>query len=281
MRRIASHLLLVEVSAEAQRLFCALPEGRFFVRTVGWTDLESALDRAHPGTILLTEPIDGSGADGVFERIEAIRTLLTTSPAMPVVAISRHPENAGEIFGSLLTSGLTEWIDLSREGSLGAVERRLRYAAGVVVQRLLNRALPGPLPSRTRSLLGVAAEVAATGGYMKEFADYMGVADRTLSRWCGRADLPPPRRLLAWLRALLVADHLDSGGRTLESIARATGYSSAASVKTALRNMMGATPKQLREAGAFSSVARAFAADLRKHREARHARGRPARQWLN
>jgi AraC-like DNA-binding protein len=98
---------------------------------------------------------------------------------------------------------------------------------------------------------------------------------------CSRADLPPPRRLLAWLRVLLAAEYLDAGGWTLEAIARATGYSSGASIKTALRNMMRATPKQLRAHGAFSSVARAFAADLRSIREDGHARGRPAKLWLN
>lgn len=282
MRRIPKQLLLVGLSDEARDVICALPEGGYQSYAFKWTAIEAAVGRAQPNAIVVAEPFNPAAPGEMFDNVDAIRHLLSMRPAgIPVVAISRHPENNGELFASLLSAGLTEWIDWSREGSPALVERRLRYVSGIVVQRLLNRALPGPIPSRTRALLGVAAEVAAAGGAMTEFALYLGVAERTLSRWCRRADLPPPRRLLAWLRILCVADYLDVGGRSLEAIARATGYSSRASVKTALRNMMGATPKQLRESGAFLSVVRAFTQDLRSLREAGHARGRPARLWLN
>lgn len=281
MRQIAKQLLLVGVSDEARALINALPEGRYAAEHFAWSDLQAALSRAQLSSILLAEPLNPETAGETYERIEALRGILSASAAIPVVAISRHPESSGELLASLLTAGLTEWIDLSREGSPGGVERRLRYVSGVLVQRLLNRALPGPIPSRAQALLSVAAEVAAAGGDATELAAHLGVADRTLSRMCSRADLPPPRRLLAWLRVLLAAEYLDAGAWTLEAIARATGYSSGASIKTALRNMMRATPQQLRAQGAFSSVARAFAADLRSIREAGHARGRPAKLWLN
>ena len=96
-----------------------------------------------------------------------------------------------------------------------------------------------------------------------------------MPRWCRRADLPPPRRLLAWLRLLLAADLLDDPGRSVASIAEACGYASEVSLKAALRQFMGAPPSELRRRGAFDTAARAFAQELFELREAARARGRP------
>jgi transcriptional regulator GlxA family with amidase domain len=107
------------------------------------------------------------------------------------------------------------------------------------------------------------------------------VNERTVPRWCRRADLPPPRRLLAWLRLLLAAELLDDENRPVLSVARACGYASEVSLKAALRQFMGAPPSELRKAGAFDTAARAFSRELFELREAARARGRPERTWLS
>jgi AraC-like DNA-binding protein len=99
-------------------------------------------------------------------------------------------------------------------------------------------------------------------------------------RWCGRADLPQPRRLLAWLRILLAADMLDDPGRTLAAVARACGYSSDTALRNTLRTFLGASPTELR-GQAFQTAAAAFARELFDLRDAAHARGRPERTWLH
>lgn len=274
-------LLLVDISAELNRILSALPESGFALHPLTWRSVEVALQRAQPNSILVVEPIEPVSPCGTFERIQAVQHVLRQNPFMPVVAVAKHPENNAEIYAALLQAGLTEWLDLGRECCALAVERRLRQAASVSVQRLLDRALATPLSSRTRVLLGRASEIASAGGKMPDLARSLGVGKRTASRWLARADLPPPRRLLAWIRLLLVADFLDSGRHSLEAIARATGYSSGASVKTALRNMLGTTPNDLRSRGAFQTVASRFSEDLRAIREARRTSGRPAKTWLN
>jgi AraC-like DNA-binding protein len=281
MRRITKHLLLVDLSGEATQLMSSLPEARFTVQPIGWSELGPDGDLIQPSSIVVVEPLNQLAPAMTFEILDSVRRFLKECRLLPVVAISRHPENSADLFASLLAAGLSDWIDLSREGTAAAVERRLDQVAGIAVQRLVNRAVPGLVASRTRHLLGVAAEVAAAGGQMGEFAGELNVAERTASRWCRQADLPPPKRLLAWLRLLLVAEYLDDPRRTLEAIARATGYSSGASVKTALRNMMGTTPRALRSRGAFASAAAGFAAELRELREGGRLRGRSPKQWLN
>jgi transcriptional regulator GlxA family with amidase domain len=149
------------------------------------------------------------------------------------------------------------------------------------VERLLARALPRGAPSRTRMLLSVAVEVVAAGGQAPEMAAALGVGERTVTRWFERADLPPPRRLFAWLRLLLAADLLDDPERSLESISRATGYAGAPSLKSALRNLLATTPRELRERGAFSTVAARFSSELFDLREQSRSAGKPARVWLH
>jgi AraC-like DNA-binding protein len=274
-------LLLVDVSPEMDSLVSTLPESRFVPQSLTWATVESALLRAQPNSILIVEPFDLSSPARTFAKLEALQNLLRRRPVIPVVAVATHPESNAEVYAALLRDGLTEWLDLARECCGFAVERRLRHAAAITVQKLLDRALPSPLSSRTRALLGEASEVAASGGHVPDLARALGVAERTVSRWLARADLPAPRRLLAWIRLLLVAEYLDRDQHTLEAIARATGYSSGASVKTALRSFLSATPRELRQRGAFATVARLFADELRGIREARRASGRPPRTWLN
>lgn len=281
MGSIPRPLLLVELSSEAAALVGALPANRYFPQPVSCDDLPVALSRAKPNSMMIVEPIDPGSATATFGKVASTLSLLERKVRIPIVAVLRHPENDSELVGALLEAGLTEWIDLAREGSVAAVDRRLRYAAAVTVQRLLARALPNPMSSRAHRLLGVAMEVVAEGGQAPELAAALGIAERTLSGWCARADLPPPRRLLAWLRLLIVADHLDDGRSTLESIARASGYSSGASLKTALRNLLDATPRELRERGAFTTIADRFRTELRARREAGHARRRPPKTWLS
>ena len=145
--------------------------------------------------------------------------------------------------------------------------------------RLLERALPRTTPTRTRSLLATAADVAAVAGGSAELAQVLGVTERTVLRWCRRADLPQPRRLMAWLRILLATDMLDDPGRTLGAVARACGYSSDTALRNALRTFLGAAPTELR-GHAFQTAAAGFSRELFELREAAHVRGRPEKTWL-
>lgn len=248
-------------------------------RVPDWRTLKEVLGRSTPTTLAVVYPFGTGGADGGLS--EELRDLLREFPSATVVAaLHVEPTRPGEL-ETLLQWGIADWLDLVREETPAAITRRLRALWVRPVQRLLQRALPRGVPSRARMLLSVAVETVAAGGQAPEMAAALGVTERTVPRWCERADLPPPRRLLAWLRLLLAADLLDDPGRSIESVARATGYAGAQSLKTALRNLLGASARELRARGAFDVVASAFAKELFDLREQARGQGKPAKTWLH
>ncbi|HEX5725831.1 MAG TPA: helix-turn-helix domain-containing protein, partial [Longimicrobiaceae bacterium] len=232
-----------------------------------------------PSALAVVDPL-GPG-EGPPSLSEELRDLLRLFPSATVLAAVPATGGVAGLLPTLFEWGVADVVDLLRETTPAAFARRLDAVRSRRVQRLLRRALPGTVPSRTRSLLSVAADVVAAGGLATELAAALGVDERTVPRWCQRADLPPPRRLLAWLRLLLAADLLDEPSRSVESVARACGYAGGGSLKSALLNFFGLTPQELRERGAFESAAHAFARELFELRERSRERGRPEKTWLN
>jgi transcriptional regulator GlxA family with amidase domain len=118
------------------------------------------------------------------------------------------------------------------------------------------------MSGQARAILMAAAEVVATGGQAQELARALYLSPRTLLRWCNRAELPPPRRVLAWMRILLATELLDDPGRTVSSVAHACGYSSDNSLRRALQDFLDTTPTTLRKDGAFSLASELFLREL-------------------
>lgn len=241
-----------------------------------WDALERAMERVPPTAVVVVDPFPD--ADGPPDpRLQA---LLRALPSATVVAAFPVTARTARHLDTLARWGVADVLDLGREDTPVALRRRLRMVQGRLVARLLERALPGSTPTRTRALLAVAAEAAASGGGSPELASALGVTERTVLRWCRRADLPQPRRLMAWLRVLLAADMLDDPGRTLAAVARACGYSSDTALRNTLRTFLGAPPTALRGT-ALQTASSAFARELFALRDAAHARGRPERTWLH
>ncbi|MBV9110730.1 MAG: AraC family transcriptional regulator, partial [Gemmatimonadetes bacterium] len=88
------------------------------------------------------------------------------------------------------------------------------------------------------------------------------LSERTVLRWTERAALPPPRRLMAWMRILLAASLLDDPGRTVLSVAYACGYSSDSSLRRAMQDFLDTVPTVLRREGAFSRASHTFLEEL-------------------
>lgn len=279
MQPVIRPLWLLHTDEALRRSLALLPDQPYHLHSVdGWEQLRAALRQSPPSAIAVVDPFDPEGdTDGPCEEL---RDVLREFPSATLVAaLCVTPEHSA-VLATLSAWGVAEWIDLVGENTPAGVARRLRMVQSRPLQRLLARALPRGVPSRTQSLLLTAAEVVASGGQAPEFAAALGAALRTVPRWCERADLPPPQRLLAWLRLLLAADLLDDPSRSLEAIARATGYAGAPSLKTALRNLVESTPRALREHGAFDTVARRFELELFEKRESARAAGKPTRAWL-
>jgi AraC-like DNA-binding protein len=271
-------VLLMHPSAElAESLRAAVGgDGRVWA-LAGWDELEAALHRAPPSVVAFVDPFlgeeSGTPAPRLLNLLNDVRSAILVA-AFPIGAGTlRHLER-------MVRAGLADVVDVGREDTPAALRQRLIAVRRRSVAKLLDRALPRSTPSRTRALLSAAAETAAAGEGAAEFAAALGATERTVLRWCRRADLPHPRRLLAWLRVLLAADMLDDPGRPLSVIARACGYSGDAALRNALRSFLGSPPGALR-GHAFSAAASAFARELFALREEAAARGRPDRTWLH
>lgn len=277
MQRITSTLYLMHADPALRSLLARMPGQQPTIIPVGdWETLRDLVRKAPPSAVFL---VDAFGPYGGLS--EELRDALRSFPsALLVAALPETVENA-DVLRTLVSWGVADTLDTGRERTLAAVARRISLVRSRAVHRLLRRALPRGIPSRTRGLLTVAAEVAAAGGHAADFAAALGVAERTVPRWCARADLPAPRRLLAWLRILMAADLLDDPGRSIESVARACGYSAASSLKPALRNLLGLSPADLRARGAFDTAADAFTAELGQLREAARVESKSPKDWLH
>lgn len=244
-----------------------------------WDSLRDALQDAPPAAVVVADPyLDMPGRRELSPRL---RSILWEFPSATVIAaVSLRPDRYGD-FHTLGEWGIAEILDMEEETTLEAVERRLRSAYGYPIQRLLSRALPNYVPGRARAILLAAAEVAASGGQGRDLARKLHLSERTLLRWCERTDLPPPRRVMAWMRILFAADLLDDPGRTVLSVAHACGYVSDSSLRRAMQDFLGIAPTALREKGAFQTASRTMVKELaelrrqsREQREVEYLRAR-------
>jgi len=279
LQEVVRPLFLLHASPVLKERLAAVQGTAFrLVPVRDWKELASELGRA-PGTaVSVVDPFAGAAGGA---PVPALRALLEEHPLATVVAAFPVTPGHADALRTLLAWGVADVVALGREDSEPALARRIAAVQARTVHRLLRRALPRGVPARARALLTTAAETVAAGGQAPELAAALGVNERTVPRWFARADLPPPRRLMAWLRLLLAAELLDDPRRTVAQVARACGYASEVSLKAAMRQFMGAPPSELRERGAFATAARAFSRELFELRETARARGKPEKTWLN
>jgi AraC-like DNA-binding protein len=243
-----------------------------------WTALADGLRRSPPTALSIVNPMASGSKPGSIAP--GLEVFLRAYPRATVLAALHVAPQHPDVLRGILRCGVSDIIDLTRETTPVALGRRLGLVSGRAVQLMLTRALPQSLPSRVGALLGKTAEVVADGGQAAELAAALGVGERTLPRWFEKADLPPARRVLAWLRILMAADLLDDPTRSVESVARSVGYATGTSFKHAVRSLLETTPYELRQRGAFDTAAVAFASELAALRRKRLLPP-PARRWLN
>lgn len=278
MQPVVRPLFLLHSDPELRQNLGRIPGESYLLTPVAdWRALREGLRRAPPTALVVADPRAGSEGSDLSRDLA---TFLSTYPSATVLAaLPITPEDAGQVL-TLGRWGVADVIDLARERTLEALDRRLRVVQGRAVKRLLQRALPPGVPGQTRSLLAVAAEVVSRGGGSPDLAAALHVTERTVARWCERADLPSPRRLLAWMRILMATELLDDRGRSLESTARACGYAGAGSLKPALRNFLDKSPNELRAAGALETAVGVFRREIFRLRKD-SCDTKPSKVWLN
>lgn len=272
MRRANRPLLLLHPDADFRNRVVQAGGAHFASWVVSeWGPLRDAVRDAPPTVVVVVDPYAGGEEGGISQQLVS---LLREFPWASVVAALRtRPGEEGDVH-ALALLGISEVILLGVEDTPQGIRRTLRQAQGRFLKELLRRAIPPYLTGRGRIILMAAAEAISAGGHAPDLARALSVSTKTLARWCERCYLPPPRRLLAWIRVLLASRLLDDAERTVSSVARACGYTSDTALRRALLDFLGAGPTPLREAGAFAAASRAFVAELQELRD----RGRERRR---
>jgi AraC-like DNA-binding protein len=240
-----------------------------------WDALREAVAESPPATLLIVDPYATTTRDG-GQLSPELRALLWEFPSATVVAAMELRPGRSHDLRTLGEWGVTDIISIEEDDTQEAMARRLRAAQGRPLQNLLQRCLPPTMSGRARTLLMTAAEVVSMGGRGRDLARALHLSERTVLRWSERAVLPPPRRLMAWMRILLAASLLDDPGRTVLSVAYACGYASDSSLRRAMQDFLGTIPTTLRREGAFARAARLFLNELAEVRAWGRDRDRPS-----
>jgi AraC-like DNA-binding protein len=260
MRAVARPLLVLHSDATFREQSRRAAAKRFEFNPVdSWEELRERLRTAPPSALSVVDPYWGEDRG---ELAVALRLLLLEFPSVTVIAaLELKPHKYGDL-RTLGAWGVSEVLALGDVDTVEGISRHLEGVQGRPLQSLLERSLPQNLTGTARALLMSAAEVVSAGGQAKELAKALYLSSRTLLRWCDRAELPPPRRVLVWMRILLATELLDDPGRTVSSVALACGYASDNSLRRALQDFLNTTPTALRQSGAFEIASRAFLTEL-------------------
>ena len=222
-----------------------------------WEALHQAVASAPPASVVIVDPFE---ADGSLSP--SLRELLADFPSTSLIAAFEVTPDRGDAMRTLGSWNVVDVIALGHDDTPAAIGLRLRAARGRQLQRRVGNVLPPETPGRARALLEAAAAIVSAGGQGIDLAESLNLSRRTLLRWSERAELPPPRRTLAWMRILLAASLLDDAGRTVLGVARACGYSSDSGLRRVLQRFLGTSASELRNGRAFETAAAAFLAEL-------------------
>lgn len=220
-----------------------------------WDELLDGVQVAPASALVVVDPYLGA-ANG--ELSIELSSLLNRFPSLTVSAAIRVADGSLEDMLKLGQWGVVQILDLTEETTVISLSRRLMAARGRPLRALVEGSLPSFTSAQARAILSAASAIVADGGQGKDLAKSFSITPRTLSRWCRKAMLPPPKRLLAWMRILLAAEFLDDPGRPVSSVAMACGYAADSSLRLALRRFTGLTPTELREKGAFDTASVGF-----------------------
>lgn len=229
----------------------------------GWSDLTERIRTAPASSIAIVDPVDRSGSrPQVAQELYALLNLYPSSTLIP--ALETGP-GSFDIVRRLGAAGAVQIICIDEDTAPVAIRRRIDGARGRPLRYLINESLDPATSSAARAILNASVEVVVDGGTGRDLAKDLFITTRTLLRWCRRAGLPAPRRLLLWIRLLLAAELLDDPGRSVSDVALACGYSSDGGLRNAFRSTLDESPGALR-GQAFDLVAAAFLEALRRAR---------------
>lgn len=236
----------------------------------GWAELADLVRVAAPSSVAVVRV--EAGADAA-----ELRGLMRATPSVPVVAAVGFREAGAAQVGALLAAGIAEIVNLDMLPVLTGMVPTLRRAHARPLKRRLEAGLPVWVPEEARTLLRAAAETVVDRGGRPRFAGIFGVYVRTVAIKSRELNLPPPRRLLAWVRVLLALSLLEESERTVINVAHVCGYRDNSSLKRAIENFTGTPALASIRDQSFAAAFDLFAGELRDLRLGTQGHGAAAR----
>jgi AraC-like DNA-binding protein len=273
MKKVYRPLLVMhDDSAFRDRVRKACGNDYHFQALGDWDELTDAVRESPPAALVVVDPYEpapGVRRNGKAELAPSLRALLSEFPSLAVLAALEVRPDRFDDLRTLGRWGVVQVISIDHDDTPFSISQRLRGARGRPLRALLEEVLPPETSGRARAILEAATDVVTVGDHGRDLATSLHLSRRTLLRWCQRAGLPAPRRLLAWMRILLACELLDDPGRTVLSVAHTCGYSSDSGLRRITQKFLGSSPTDLREQGAFRHAAAAFVEVLNEERRGR------------
>lgn len=223
------------------------------------------LIRSAPASaVAVVDPLEATASN---PQVSAeLLAMLQLYPSVTVIPALEAGPGAFEVVRRLGAAGAVQIICTDEDTAPISIRRRIEAARGRPLKTLIGGSLDPSTSGAARAILNTTVEVVLDGGGSEQLARNLFITTRTLLRWCRRAGLPAPRRLLLWVRLLLAAEMLDDPGRSISDVALSCGYSSDGGLRNAFRSTVDISPGKLREMGAFDTLSNGFLQALREAR---------------
>lgn len=230
--------------------------GRYDVHFVeSWERLLEEVPTGGHGATLIVDPFHAAPQAAPAEPLYTLRREYPSSIVLAAIAPEVFRVSQVRVLNEL---GVAEVLRIGYDSTPFRLARRIEAARERSGLLAVLATLPGSIPPRAQVILEAAIATVTTSGGAPELARALFVSGRTLQRRCARADLPPPRSLMALLRVVLAARYLDDPGRTVLSAAIAAGYASDTSLNRAFRREGLPSPSSLRRGAALSRAVHSF-----------------------
>lgn len=184
-------------------------------------------------------------------EVTRVARVVREFPQIPTVAlISQLDRGTARTVLTLGQCGIRTLVDIREPGGwhelrnllLSEHSLELRHQAVALISEDLVHA-----PAGSRRFFEVLFAVAPRTGTIRELAAGLQVLPSTLMSRFFRAQLPPPKRFLAYARLMFAARMFENPGLSLASVATRLDYSSAQSFGRHIRSILGVPALEFRE----------------------------------
>jgi AraC-like DNA-binding protein len=243
------------------RLRALTDAGYGYEEYADWAALSAGVHDAPASAVVVVDPYFPKGG-----LAAELRELLFRYPSTPVTAALEVTADRATDLWTLGKWGICEIISVHHDDTKEAILTRVRSTHARKLREAIAAILPPETGGRARAIVDTAAELVASGAdSSKNLAVALQVSRRTLLRWTVLAGLPPPRKLLAWVRILMAAQRLDDPDQTVLDVARAAGYGGDGALRRVTAKLVGLSPGAMRRRGAFAAAGARFREALVKH----------------